>query len=245
MGKQSRLVLAGTSIASALLLLAGGATAAQASTVRHNTVHHNAAHRAVTAHRAVHYSVLRHSAVDHNIVGHSTVGHSTVGHSTVHHSVVGHSTIHQSAVHHIAEHRSAGHRDAGHHSTGRHQRTRRWYRRAGQSQCQMWARAHTFEYLKAAHRAPGGAATLTAKRATVVCGGAEDWHFAYETIPVSSFVESNAHIQVLATTGAGIGFKVIRTTRLVRYLPHDEWTRTFQLTGPPDAITALEEIYHP
>jgi hypothetical protein len=190
MGKQSRLVLAGTSIASALLLLAGGATAAHASTARHNTVHPG------------------------------TVHPGTVHPGTVHHS-------------------------AARHRARRHQRTRRWYRHAGQSQCETWARAHNFEYLKAAHHAPGGAATLIAKHATVVCGGAGDWHFVYGTIPGPSFVENNARIQVLATTGAGIGFKVIRTTRLVKYLPHDEWTRTFQLTGPPDAITALEEIYHP
>src|SRR5271170_1901987 len=113
MGKQRRLIFAGTSIASALLLFAGGATAAQATTAHHVAEHHSA------------------------------------------------------AVHHRGER----------HRTGRNQRTRRWYRQAGQSQCEMWARAHIFEHLKAAHHAPGGAATLTAERATVVCGEADDWHF--------------------------------------------------------------------
>ena len=159
-----RLILAGTSIASALLLAAGSAAAASASMVRH---------------------------------------------------------AHTGTFHH--------HR----------------HRRAAPSQCEIWARTHAFEYLKTAQHAPDGAATLTAERATVVCGGPDDWHFVYGTATVTSFVQADASIQVLASTGAGIGFRLIRTSRLVKYLPHDEWTRTFQVTGPPGAITALEEIYHP
>lgn len=79
----------------------------------------------------------------------------------------------------------------------------------------------------------------------MVCGGPDDWHFVYGTATVTSLVQADASIQVLATTGAGIGFRLIRTSRLVKYLPHDEWTRTFQVTGPPDAITGLQEVYHP
>jgi len=162
-----RLLLAGTSIASALLLAAGGASVAQASTVRH--------------------AAVRHSAIRHH----------------------------------------------------------RQHRRAAPSQCEIWARTHTFEYLETARHAADGAAMVTAKRATVVCGGPGAWHFVYGTVTVTSFIEAGASIQVLASTGAGIGFRLLRTSRLAKYLPHDEWTRTFQLTGPLDAITALQEIYHP
>jgi hypothetical protein len=137
------------------------------------------------------------------------------------------------------------HSTSRHSSTIRHHRSRRRHRRAAPSQCEIWARTHAFEYLKTAQHAAGGAATLTAERAAVVCGGPDDWHFVYGTATVTSLVQADASIQVLATTGAGIGFRLIRTSRLVKYLPHDEWTRTFQVTGPPDAITGLQEVYHP
>jgi hypothetical protein len=130
-------------------------------------------------------------------------------------------------------------------SPARHHRTERRHRHAAPSQCQIWAKTHAFEVLSTAKRAAGGAAILTGRHAKVVCGGPDDWHFVYETATVTSLVLPDALIEVLATTGAGIGLKAIRTSRLVRYLPRDGWTRTFQLTGPPDAITALEEVYHP
>lgn len=156
-----RLLLAGTSLAAALLLVAGGASAAQASTVRH--------------------------------------------------------------THTIRHHR---------------------HRHAAPSQCEIWARTHAFADLETAKRAAGGA-TVTAKRATVVCGGPDAWHFVDGTITMTGFVEAGASIEVLASTGAGIGYRPIRASRLAKYLPHDEWTRTFQVTGPLEAITALQEIYHP
>jgi hypothetical protein len=157
-----RLLLAGTSIASALLLVTGGASAAQASTVRH--------------------------------------------------------------THTIRHHR---------------------HRRIAPSKCEIWARTHAFAYLETAQHAAGGAAMVTARRAAVVCGGPDAWHFVDGTVQVTGFVEAGASIEVLASTGAGIGYRLIRSSRLVKYLPHDEWTRTFQLTGPLGAITALQEVYHP
>jgi hypothetical protein len=130
-------------------------------------------------------------------------------------------------------------------STARHHRAERRHRHVAPSQCEIWAKTHAFEVLSTAKHAAGGAAILTGRRAKVVCGGPDDWHFVYGTATVTDFVRADARNEVLATTGAGIGFKAIRTSRLVRYLPRDAWTRTFQLTGPPDATTALEEVYHP
>ena len=130
-------------------------------------------------------------------------------------------------------------------STARHHWTDRRHRHTAPSQCEVWAKTHAFEVLSTVKRAPGGAAMLSGRRAEVVCGGPDDWHFVYGTATMTSFVPANALVEVLATTGAGIGLKAIRTSRLVRYLPRDAWTRTFQLTGPPSAITALQEVYHP
>jgi hypothetical protein len=210
-----RLILAGTCIASALLLAAAGATAAQASTAPHAT--------------------LRHSFVRHTAVRHAASRDTAIRHAASRDTATRDTTVRDTAVRHAAER----------HGATRHHRFRRWHRSTAPSQCEIWARTHAFEYLKTAQRAADGAATLIAERATVVCGGPDDWHFVYGTATVTSFVLGNAIIQVLASTGAGIVFKTIPTTRLVKYLPHDEWTRTFQVTGPLDAITALEEIYHP
>jgi|SRR5580698_4343553 hypothetical protein len=210
-----RLILAGTCIASALLLAAAGATAAQASTAPHATP--------------------RHSFVRHTAVRHAASRDTAIRHAASRDTATRDTTVRDTAVRHAAER----------HGATRHHRFRRWHRSTAPSQCEIWARTHAFEYLKTAQRAADGAATLIAERATVVCGGPDDWHFVYGTATVTSFVLGNAIIQVLASTGAGIVFKTIPTTRLVKYLPHDEWTRTFQVTGPLDAITALEEIYHP
>jgi hypothetical protein len=210
-----RLILAGTCIASALLLAAAGATAAQASTAPHATP--------------------RHSFVRHTAVRHAASRDTAIRHAASRGTATRDTTVRDTAVRHAAER----------HGATRHHRFRRWHRSTAPSQCEIWARTHAFEYLKTAQRAADGAATLIAERATVVCGGPDDWHFVYGTATVTSFVLGNAIIQVLASTGAGIVFKTIPTTRLVKYLPHDEWTRTFQVTGPLDAITALEEIYHP
>jgi hypothetical protein len=215
-----RLILAGTCIASALLLAAAGATAAQASTAPHATPRHS-----FVRHTAVRYAASRDTATRHAASRDTATRDTTVRDTTVR----------DTAVRHAAER----------HGATRHHRFRRWHRSTAPSQCEIWARTHAFEYLKTAQRAADGAATLIAERATVVCGGPDDWHFVYGTATVTSFVLGNAIIQVLASTGAGIVFKTIPTTRLVKYLPHDEWTRTFQVTGPLDAITALEEIYHP
>ena len=220
-----RLILAGTCIASALLLAAAGATAAQASTAPHATPRHS-----FVRHTAVRYAASRDTAIRHAASRGTATRDTTVRDTTVRDTAV-----RDTAVRHAAER----------HGAIRHHRSRRWHRSTAPSQCQIWARTHAFEYLKTAQRAADGAATLIAERATVVCGGPDDWHFVYGTATVTSFVLGNAIIQVLASTGAGIVFKTIPTTRLVKYLPHDEWTRTFQVTGPLDAITALEEIYHP
>jgi hypothetical protein len=215
-----RLILAGTCIASALLLAAAGATAAQASTAPHATLRH---------------SFVRHTAVRHAASRDTAIRHAASRDTATRDTTVRDTTVRDTAVRHAAER----------HGATRHHRFRRWHRSTAPSQCEIWARTHAFEYLKTAQRAADGAATLIAERATVVCGGPDDWHFVYGTATVTSFVLGNAIIQVLASTGAGIVFKTIPTTRLVKYLPHDEWTRTFQVTGPLDAITALEEIYHP
>src|SRR5580692_9857799 len=85
-------------------------------------------------------------------------------------------------------------------STTRHHRTERPHRHTAPSQCEIWAKTHAFAVLSTAKHAAGGAAILTGRRAKVVCGGPDEWHFVYGTATMTSFVPADALIEVLATT---------------------------------------------
>ena len=103
----------------------------------------------------------------------------------------------------------------------------------------------TYLYVVSARQATGGAIVLTGHRATMVCGGPDDWHFNDATATVTAHVLATAHVQVLTTTNSGIGLKTIKTGQLVSYLPTDEFTKTFQVTGSLSNVSALSEIFHP
>jgi hypothetical protein len=116
--------------------------------------------------------------------------------------------------------------------------------RAKAGGCAAFAK-HTFFAVVSARHAARGAVVLTGHRAKVICGGPDDWHFQDAKATVTAHVPSSAHVQILTTTNAGIGAKKIRPSQLVSFLPHDVFTRTFQVTGPLNKVSSLTEIFHP
>jgi hypothetical protein len=80
--------------------------------------------------------------------------------------------------------------------------------------------------------------------AALVCGGPDDSHYNVDTAHSSAgHVLATATIQVFPiSTGAP---KTIPIGQLPSYLPTDDDTRVYLVTGALTAITELQEQFHP
>jgi hypothetical protein len=101
----------------------------------------------------------------------------------------------------------------------------------------------TFLHVTNVKPAPGGALTLTANPATLVCGGPDDLHYNVAATTVTAHVAAGASIQVFPVSR--MRYKSLPDSGLARYLATDADTRIFLVTGPLTAITALAEQFHP
>jgi len=108
--------------------------------------------------------------------------------------------------------------------------------------CTKFATTHTFLYLTAATEHPDGSLTVTGNRATMVCGGADDFHYNFAAATVTGQVTPSAAVQVL---NASLQDIPITHAKFPSYLKTDMNVRVFIYSGPLAAITALSEQFHP
>jgi hypothetical protein len=103
--------------------------------------------------------------------------------------------------------------------------------------------AHTFMHVTAAKEGTDGALTLTGNPATMVCGGADDFHYNVAKRTETGHVNPGAVITVFpVTTGHPVA---ISPGQLSSYLATDQDTRVFLITGTLARITGLQEQFHP
>jgi hypothetical protein len=89
-----------------------------------------------------------------------------------------------------------------------------------------------------------GGFALTANGATLVCGGPDDFHWNTTSAPEIATVVKGASIEVLGNPGSTLAAP-ISTGQFAGYMASDHNTRIFLVTGPLDAITSLQEQFHP
>jgi len=89
----------------------------------------------------------------------------------------------------------------------------------------------------------GGSLTLTGNPATLVCGGADDYHYNVATTTVTGHVIPGASIKVFPVSV--MHPVAVGPRRLASYLATDQDTRIFLVTGPLGRITGLQEEFHP
>ena len=112
---------------------------------------------------------------------------------------------------------------------------------AAGSACTSFAAAHTFLRLATASENTDGSLTVTGNRATMVCGGPDDFHYDFAAT-VTGRVTPSGSVQVLSTS-----LQDTPTThaKFPAYLKTDQNIRVFVYTGPLTAITSLAEQFHP
>jgi hypothetical protein len=104
--------------------------------------------------------------------------------------------------------------------------------------------AETFIYIDSAAANASGGFALTANAATLVCGGPDDFHWNTTPATVSATVLNGASIEVLQSPGSTLAVP-ISAGQFAAYMATDHNTRIFLVTGPLDAISALQEQFHP
>jgi hypothetical protein len=102
----------------------------------------------------------------------------------------------------------------------------------------------TFAQVLSATLSSGGGLSLVASAATLVCGGPDDYHYNVMSANESLTVVPGAVIQVLPIT-ENMQLQTIPASQLSSYLATDNDTRIFEITGPLDAITRMQEQFHP
>jgi hypothetical protein len=113
---------------------------------------------------------------------------------------------------------------------------------ANATSCTKVAATHTFLYLTAATEHPDGSLTVTGSRATMVCGGADDFHYDFAAATVTGQVTPSAALQVLSPS---LQLTPITHAKFPSYLKTDQNVRVFIYSGPLTAITTLSEQFHP
>ncbi len=108
--------------------------------------------------------------------------------------------------------------------------------------CAALAR-HTFLRITAVRSGINGVLTVTGHPASVVCGGADDYHYNLATMAVTWHVMQAAPIKVFPLPTMHL--VTITHAELASYLATDQDTRIFLVTGPISRITALQEEFHP
>jgi hypothetical protein len=83
---------------------------------------------------------------------------------------------------------------------------------------------------------------VTGNRATMVCGGADDFHYDFAAATVTGQVTLSAALRVLSSS---LQDTPITHAKFPAYLKTDQNVRVFIYSGPLTAITALSEQFHP
>jgi hypothetical protein len=108
--------------------------------------------------------------------------------------------------------------------------------------CARYAATHTFAEVTAAKENTDGSLTITAHRATVVCGGPDDLHYDVATPTETATVTPSGTVEMLTSV---VKEQTVTHANVSACLAKDEWGRIFMVTGKLTAIAALTELYHP
>lgn len=110
--------------------------------------------------------------------------------------------------------------------------------------CQQKAELHYIRIVSSVTDSSGGL-TVTGNPTTMHCGGPDDFQYNYSSSSTEVItVVPGISIQVLSLVG-GTESQTISEGQLFAYLPTDEDTRVFLITGPLNAVTGLQEQFHP
>ena len=104
---------------------------------------------------------------------------------------------------------------------------------------------NTYLYVTEAQPSSGGALTLAASPAKLICGGPDDSHYDVAKNLVTAHVLSNASIEVFPTTTGQMRDVPIKASQLNSYLRTDHDTKIFLVGGPVASISSLQEQFHP
>jgi len=113
---------------------------------------------------------------------------------------------------------------------------------ASPTSCATYAATHTFAEVTAAKENTDGSLTITAHRATVVCGGPDDLHYDVATPAETATVTPSGVVEMLS---GAVKEQTVAHANVSARLAQDEWGRIFMVTGKLTAIAALTEMYHP
>jgi hypothetical protein len=116
---------------------------------------------------------------------------------------------------------------------------------AATTTCAQMAAHNTYLYVTEAQPSTGGALTLVASPAKLICGGPDDSHYNVAKNMVTAHVLSNASIEVFPTTTGQMRDVPIKASQLNGYLKTDSDTKIFLVGGPVSSISSLQEQYHP
>ncbi|MGO9343328.1 MAG: hypothetical protein ACLP6E_12545 [Acidimicrobiales bacterium] len=81
-------------------------------------------------------------------------------------------------------------------------------------------------------------------RATLICGGPDDFHWNPAPTTENATVVEGASIAVLGSPGSTLAAP-IPFDQFASYMATDHNSRIFLVTGPLDAVTGLQEQFHP
>jgi uncharacterized protein YaiE (UPF0345 family) len=110
--------------------------------------------------------------------------------------------------------------------------------------CQQKAELPYIHIVSSVTNASGGL-TVTGNPTTMHCGGPDDFQYNFSPSSTEAItVVPGISIQVLSLVG-NTEWQTIPEGRLFAYLPTDENTRIFLITGPLNAVTGLQEQFHP
>ena len=116
---------------------------------------------------------------------------------------------------------------------------------AATTPCAHMAAHNTYLYVTQAQPSTGGALTLIASPAKLICGGPDDSHYNVAKNIVTAHVLSNASIEVFPTTTGQMREVPIKASQLNGYLQTDGDTKIFLVGGPVSSINSLQEQFHP
>ena len=116
---------------------------------------------------------------------------------------------------------------------------------AATTTCAQMAAHNTYLYVTQAQPSSGGALTLVASPAKLICGGPDDSHYNVAKNIVTAHVRSNASIEVFPTTTGQMRDVPIEASQLSGYLRTDSDTKIFLVGGPVSSISSLQEQFHP
>ena len=111
--------------------------------------------------------------------------------------------------------------------------------------CARMAAHNTYLYVTQAQPSTGGALTLIASPAKLVCGGPDDSHYDVAKNVETAHVLSNASIEVFPTTTGQMRDVPITASQLNGYLKTDSDTKIFLVGGSLSSISSLQEQFHP